>query len=270
MYLSTILIVSLLAIHPAFTAPAPIFNSGGVDSNSLVARDTAQRHLYARSEGPYGIDLDMMEKRDLVDEETLVELVVRSPEPEPLPESLPALNEEDMARRGIFGFALKAFKGIAKGVSAIKKAHSAKHHYDNHRNRHHKRSWKSFWRKVGVMRRNDQDAVAAAPLKARSLEEPEFETRSFEEPQLETRDAKDLVELEARDNKEPMELENRDFEESIELEARDFDEVEIEARDVEEPMELEARDVEETVELEARDIDEPMELEARDFEEEES
>ncbi|CAG8664691.1 13501_t:CDS:2 [Acaulospora colombiana] len=265
-----------------FAAPAPIF---GRDSNTLVARDSTQQlHLHARSESSYGVDLDMMEKRDLADEESFLELVARSPEPEPepLPEPFPIEGGLDnVEERRWLGALFKIGKAIAKGVKAAKNAHHAKQHYNNHR--HHKRS-KAGWRKFKnafkkgfkfisnvILRRDGQDAVvaAAAPLKARSIEEPELEVRSLEEPklevrsvepELETRDVDEVVELEARDVEEPMELEARDVEEELqardfdeELEARDFDDVELEARDVEEPMELEARDFDE---LETRDIEE--------------
>ncbi|PVG00106.1 hypothetical protein CPB86DRAFT_872106 [Serendipita vermifera] len=269
MLFPTALILAVLSITPALAAP--VLN---IDSDaSLIARDEPQQGILEARGETYGIDLDMMEKRDLADEESFVELVTRSPEPEPepLPEPFPLPIEgelEDVERRGWFGAALKIGKGIAK------LAHKGHQAHQSYKNRHHKRS--KIGRKIGnffkkavkgvakvaswVMKRNDQGAVSAAPLVARSVEEP---------IELEARDIDEVVELEARDVEEPMELEARDIEESIELEARDFDEVEIEARDVEEPMELEARDVEEIVELEARDFEESVDLEARDFEEEE-
>ncbi|PVG00105.1 hypothetical protein CPB86DRAFT_247673 [Serendipita vermifera] len=163
MLFPTTLILAVLSITPAFAVPVLTVDS---DASSLVARDEPQQViLQARGES-YGLDLDMMEKRDLADEESFVELVARSPEPEPLPEPFPLGElEEDMERRGLFGLAFKAAKGIAKGVKAIKKAHDAKQHYNNHRNRHHKRSWKSFWRKVGGGIKKAVKGVSA-PFKA--------------------------------------------------------------------------------------------------------
>ncbi|PVG00101.1 hypothetical protein CPB86DRAFT_813381 [Serendipita vermifera] len=286
MLFPTALILAVLSITPTLAVPVLSIDS---DASSLVARDEPQQVILEARGEAYGLDLDMMEKRDLADEESLVELVARSPEPEPLPEPIEG-ELEDVGRRSLLG---AVFKGLSRGISAARKAHNAKQHYNNnnnvrYRNPGNRRYKRSFWSKIkGIFNKVKKPfaTVAKMVLKTRGIEEPELKVRSLEEPelevrdmepQLETRDVEDVVELDARDVEESMELEARDVEESMELEARDVDEPELEARDVEEveleardiEPELEARDVEDMSELEARELEEP-ELEARAFEEEE-
>jgi hypothetical protein len=138
------LILGLLSITPSLAVP--IFSADSDAATLLVARDEPQSILEARGES-YGLDFDMMEKRDLAGEEMFEELVARSPEPEPMG----GFELEDMERRGWFGAALKIGKGIAKLAHKGHKAHQA---HQDYKNRHHKRSKagqraKNFFKKVG-------------------------------------------------------------------------------------------------------------------------
>jgi hypothetical protein len=148
MLFPTALILALLSITPSLAVP-----TFGDDSDvvALVARDEPQSILEARGE-PYGFDFDMMEKRDLADEEMFEELVARSPEPEPEPE--PESDEEmfeqlvarspepepeplpegelvDVDRR-FFGSLLRSIAKLAR------KGHKAHHAHQDHR-KHHRR-----------------------------------------------------------------------------------------------------------------------------------
>jgi hypothetical protein len=150
MLFPTALILALLSITPSLAAPT---FSADSDAAALVARDEPQSILEARGE-PYSFDLDMVEKRDLADEEMFEELVARSPEPEPEPEpeSDEEMFEQLVARspepepepepvpegelseldRRWFGALFKTLTKIAT------KGHKAHHAYDNHR-KHHRR-----------------------------------------------------------------------------------------------------------------------------------
>ncbi|PVG00102.1 hypothetical protein CPB86DRAFT_782956 [Serendipita vermifera] len=227
MLFPTAIVLAVLSITPALA----ILNVGS-DAPSLVARDESQHGILEARGETYGPNLDKMEKRDLANEESFVELVTRSPEPKSLPEPLHVpIKEENMER------------GSSQGNLHHKRGH----------NEAHNGAMKKF---VGglfhhILKRDGQGAVVAAPLKARSTKEAELEVRDTTEPELEARDVEDFVELEARDIEE---IEARDDEESLELEARDIDDPELEARDFDE-LEFEARDIDELEELEARDFD---------------
>ncbi|PVG00110.1 hypothetical protein CPB86DRAFT_247896 [Serendipita vermifera] len=254
MLFPTTLILGFLSIAPAFSIPILT-----VRSDALAARNGPL--LEARSDLA-SLGVDMMERRDITG--VLKQFVVRSPEPEPEPLPMPLpytqLEIEDMERRGLFGLAFRAVKGIVKLVHHIK-------------NRHHKRS------KVEEMvKRGD----AVEQVEQRDLSNPEVEARSLP---LEPRSSlgeriknffhkvghgivhavKTVAKWVLRRNEEGASLEARSSE-ALELETREVDQSEIEARSFDEP-DIEARSFDE-LELEVRSFDGP-EVEARDFNEEE-
>jgi hypothetical protein len=157
MFFPTTFLVSLLAVSPVFSAP--VLNAAAIDSNVLAARDLSQQtSLHVRSEG-YGLDTNMMEKRDLAGGELFDQLVARSPMP------LGEEKFENMERRGWLGTLMKIGKSAFKARSIDRPVELGLRDFDE------------------------------PELEARDAEELEIEARSFDEPELETRD---IEELEAR------------------------------------------------------------------------
>ncbi|PVG01653.1 hypothetical protein CPB86DRAFT_781455 [Serendipita vermifera] len=194
MLFPTAFLFALLSISPAFA----LHISGG--SDALVARNE-QQALEARGEF-LGLDVDVMEKRGLADEEMFEELVARSPEPEPMPFEEDAFEleardlDEDLEARSFEE--LEPRDPRQRKGNITKKVHRFKGKM--------RQGWGKVKEFVNAWRRDEDGS-----LEARDFDEFDLETRSFDEPELEVRSSDD------------GELEIRSFDEP-EIEARDFDE----------------------------------------------
>ncbi|CAG8560256.1 3813_t:CDS:10, partial [Acaulospora colombiana] len=175
--------------------------SGG--SDALIARNE-QQALEARGEF-LGVDVDVMEKRGIADEDMFGELVARSPEPEPMPfdEDVFELDardlDEDLEARSIEDLEPRDPKNRQRQSKSARKITGKVKKFKN-------KGVNNFKAFVNAWKRDEDGS-----LEARNVDEFDLETRSFDEPDLEVRSFDD-EELEVRSIDEP-EIEARDFEE---------------------------------------------------------
>ncbi|PVG01652.1 hypothetical protein CPB86DRAFT_781452 [Serendipita vermifera] len=196
MLFPTALLFTLLSISPVFA----LHISGG--SDALVARNE-QQALETRGEF-LGLDVDVMEKRGLADEEMFGELVARSPEPEPMSFDEDAfefeardLDEMDLEARSFEELEPRDPRQGPRKGKITKKVNKFKGKV--------RKGWGKVKEFVNAWKRDEDGS-----LEARDFDEFDLETRSFDEPDLEVRSFDD-ADIEIRSFDEP-EIEARDFE----------------------------------------------------------